>query len=551
MSEETLNILVVDDDEAILEVFKDFLPRAGTYSILTARDGTEALEILADSKIDFCFTDINMPGMDGIEFAKKIHEIDNTIPVVVMTGYPSTDTAIATLKHGVMDFLVKPFHVNEIELTIKKALEQKALLIENMLLKEEIKKTEHIALLNKELANRVSDLKILNMILRKVDWVTSSSGLFDLVVKLSADITSCDEVHFHVLDETLGRRPIPVASFYREPESGGSDVADKQADQACLSGEKNGGVVDLVAKKISEGLPLLVDGGYDKALSDANICSLVAIPFQIRKKMFGMLAAIARNGSKPFTEKDLYYLNFLAERATFVIENIALYENIYENLFSTLYAFVEAIEAKDPYTKQHSSRVTELAMRIGKEMGCSDEQIELLNFSGHLHDIGKIGIPDNILLKPGPLTSLEYEAIKKHPLIGANIVGHLGLLTGEQEIILHHHERWDGKGYPDSLKGESIPFLSRILAVADVYDAMASDRAYRKRLSDEVVLETIRQNAGTQFDGEVVKAFLGLCEKGKLPHKHDAAPSDTVRNESRLDLKPSHKLYHTSGRKHP
>ncbi len=545
---EPLNILVVDDDEIILEVFKDFFHRIGTYSILTARDGTEAVEILKRRKVDFCFTDLNMPGMDGVEFAKKIHERDNTIPVVVMTGYPSTDNAIATLKHGVVDFLVKPFHIGDIELTIRRALEQKALFVENMLLKEEIKKKEDIARLNEELSSRVADLKILNTILQKVDWVTSSSDIFDLIVKLSADITNCDEVHFHVVDQTLGR-PIPIASFYKEPESNRS--AGLQADQACPARKSNSCVAEVLAKKIPEGGPLLVDGSYDKTLSDANIRSLVAIPFKIRKKLFGMLVAIVRNGpvchpgkgrSMPFTEKDLYYLNFLAERATFVIENVALYENIYENLFSTLYAFVEAIEARDPYTKQHSSRVTELALSIGKEMGCSDEQLDSLNFSGHLHDIGKLGIPDSILLKPGPLTEQEFEAIKKHPVIGANIVGHLGLLTAEQKIILHHHERWDGKGYPDGLKGESVPFLSRILAVADVYDAMASDRAYRKRLADEVVLETIRQNSGTQFDGEVVEAFLALYEKGKLPCKHDAVSSDTVRNKSRLDLKVPDKL---------
>ena len=111
-----------------------------------------------------------------------------------------------------------------------------------------------------------------------------------------------------------------------------------------------------------------------------------------------------------------------------------------------------------------------------------------------------------------------------------------------RDIALYHHERWDGKGYPDGLKGESVPFLSRILAVADVYDAMASDRAYRKRLADEVVLETIRQNSGTQFDEKVVEAFLALCEKGKFPRNHDAVSSDTVRNKSRLDLKVPHKL---------
>jgi len=538
---EPLNILVVDDDEVILQVFKDFLHGRGAYSILTARDGTEALKILGHSKVDFCFTDLNMPGMDGIEFTREIHELDNTIPVVVMTGYPSTDNTIATLKHGVVDFLVKPFHIGEIEMTIKRALEKKALFVENMLLKEEVKGKERIARINEELCNKVGDLKILNMILQKVDWITSSSDLFDLIVKLSADITNCNEVHFHVLDETLGG-PIPIASFHRAPKLGRSAGTDRQADQVCLVRESNSCVAQAIAKKISQGVPLLIDGGYDRAFSNANIRSLVAIPFKIRKKLFGMLTAIVRNGSKPFTERDLYYLNFLAERATFVIENVALYENIYENLFATLYAFVEAIEARDPYTKQHSSRVTELAVSIGKEMRCSDEQLDLLCFSGHLHDIGKVGVPDSILLKPGPLTMQEFEAIKKHPVIGANIVGHLGLLTGEQKIILHHHERWDGGGYPDGLKGESIPFLSRILAVADTYDAMASDRAYRKKLTDEVVLRTIRQRAAAQFDREVVEAFLALCEKGELGRKHDAVSCNTAYNESRLDLKIPHRL---------
>jgi HD-GYP domain-containing protein (c-di-GMP phosphodiesterase class II) len=350
------------------------------------------------------------------------------------------------------------------------------------------------------------------MIMQKVDWTTSSADLFDLVVKVSADITGCDEVHFDILDEALGK-PMSIASFHRQSQS--ISVKGTGADEKKnLISRTNGQVAAVLAKKVSEGIPLLIDGGHDQVLSDAGISSVIVIPLKIRKRLFGMLIALAKNGSDSFTEKDLYHLNFLTERATFVIENVALYENIYDNLFATLYAFVEAIEARDPYTKQHSSRVTEIAVNIGKAMGCSEEQLDLLNFSGQLHDIGKLGIPDNILLKPGPLSGHEFEEIKKHPVIGANIVGHLGLLTGEQRIILHHHERWDGRGYPDGLKGNSIPFLARILAVADVYDAMASDRAYRRKLSDEVVLETIQQGAGSQFDGEVVGAFMSLGEKG-------------------------------------
>jgi HD-GYP domain-containing protein (c-di-GMP phosphodiesterase class II) len=203
-------------------------------------------------------------------------------------------------------------------------------------------------------------------------------------------------------------------------------------------------------------------------------------------------------------------------KTSFSIENMALYENIYENLFSTLYAFVEMIEARDPYTKQHSASVSGYAVSIARENGCSPEEIAKLDISGNLHDIGKIGIPDSILLKPGQLTDDEYEIIKKHPVIGSNIIGHLGMWTDEQGIIRHHHERFDGTGYPDGLKGEEIPLLARILSVADVYDALITDRSYRQRMSNKVAAEMIKENAGSQFDPKIVDIFSTLYSKGLL-----------------------------------
>ncbi len=198
------------------------------------------------------------------------------------------------------------------------------------------------------------------------------------------------------------------------------------------------------------------------------------------------------------------------------MENLALYENIYSNLFATLYAFVEAIEVRDPYTKQHSAMVSSYAMTIAKAYGCSQEEIDKLYVAGNLHDIGKIGMPDNILLKPGSLTEEEKTIIKKHPLIGSNIIGHLGMWTEEQRIIRHHHERIDGKGYPDGLKGKEIPFLSRVLSVADVFDALTTDRAYRQKMPDDVAVNIIKENDGSQFDSEIVAVFVDLYNKGKL-----------------------------------
>jgi len=159
-------------------------------------------------------------------------------------------------------------------------------------------------------------------------------------------------------------------------------------------------------------------------------------------------------------------------------------------------------------------------MSIARENGCSQEEIAKLDISGNLHDIGKIGIPDSILLKQGKLNDDEYEIIKKHPVIGSNIIGHLGMWTDEQDIIRHHHERFDGKGYPDRLKGEEIPLLARILSVADVYDALTTDRSYRQKMSNKVAAEMIKENSGTQFDPEIVDIFFHLYSKGLLPAQH-------------------------------
>ncbi len=502
-----MKILVVDDDEKILELFKDFFDAEG-HSVLSARDGVEAMELCHQNKVDFCFTDLCMPRMDGIEFARRIQALDNTIPVVVMTGYPSTDNAIATLRNGVIDFLVKPFKIQEIERVIQNSLGRRELFVEKMLLKEKSSGKRRLARLDQELFEKGNDLDTLNVILERVDWITSSADLFDLIVRLCARITSSDEAHFFTVDDTAGR-PTPIASFCADGNGG------RHHSRTCFE------IENVLADRRPYDTPLLMTGGDDDGLLRGGIRSLIAMPFKIREKVFGVLAAVVKGGSVDFTEKDLYYLSFMAKRAGSAIENLALYENLHQNLFATLYALVEAIEARDPYTKRHSSRVSKLALSIGKEMGCSNDELDLLNFSGNLHDIGKIGIRDSILLKPGPLTEQELAVIKEHPVIGANIIGHVGLLCEEQKIIRHHHEQWDGKGYPDGLKGESVPFLSRILSVADIYDAMASNRAYRKKIPEKVILDVIGQDAGSKFDEDVVRGFVNVYERGDITSNED------------------------------
>jgi len=241
-----------------------------------------------------------------------------------------------------------------------------------------------------------------------------------------------------------------------------------------------------------------------------HVRSFMGIPLKIRDKVFGVLVAVKTKNNPLFTEKDLYYLSFMVHQAAYMVENIALYDNLYENLFSTLSALVKAVEARDAYTKEHSSRVKDTAILLAKAYGCSKEEINVLDFAGRLHDIGKIGIRDDILLKTGRLTDVEFEKIKEHPLIGENIIGQLGLWEREKKIVRHHHERMDGSGYPDGLKGEDIPLLSRILSVADVYDALMSTRAYRKEMPKAEALKIISSGKGSQFDPRIVDLFFTL-----------------------------------------
>ena len=483
-----LKIVVVDDEETIRDIFKEYLEAITHNRVLTAGNGLEALEIIKREEIDCCFTDLSMPTMDGIELARRIHLYDNTIPVVVMTGYPSMGNAIETLKNGVVDFLTKPIKMEQLPLIIERVMREKSLFVDNILLKEETKKNEKLIEINQELQQKIREVETLNLILQKLDQATTSRDLFNILVNLSGELTVCDETHFCIF--TQGPTDyVVITSFYRDKDNNGTEAK-------CIE--------DNILKKVAyDGMPLLIRGNNGNG-------SIMAIPLKIRSKVFGILISLVKDNRCYFTEKDLYFLNFLAEKASFLIENLALYENIYENLFSTLYAFVETIEARDPYTKQHSTRVSGYALSIAKAMGCSQEEIDVLNISGNLHDIGKIGIPDSILLKPGRLTDGEYEVIKKHPVIGANIIGHFGMWADEQKIIRHHHERWDGNGYPDCLESEEIPFLSRILSVADAYDAMTSDRSYRNKLSDDVAAKIVKENAGGQFDPKIVDIFLKL-----------------------------------------
>jgi HD-GYP domain-containing protein (c-di-GMP phosphodiesterase class II) len=174
----------------------------------------------------------------------------------------------------------------------------------------------------------------------------------------------------------------------------------------------------------------------------------------------------------------------------------------------------EVIEARDPYARGHSARVARMAHAVGVQLGCGEDRLALLDLGGALHDVGKLAVSETILTKPGPLTDVEMAEVKAHPEIGARLVSLERPLLPALPGVLYHHERWDGGGYPSGLAGEEVPFEARILAVADSFDAMTSDRPYRSALQVERAIEEVDRCAGSQFDPEVAVAFLAVWESG-------------------------------------
>jgi putative nucleotidyltransferase with HDIG domain len=512
-------ILFVDDEETILNVASEFFQRRG-YQTLTAKSGEEALDLLKTESVDCCFTDINMPEMNGLDLAEEIRRTDNTLPVIVMTGFPSIENAIQTIKNGVVDFLIKPVNMKQMEFSVRRVMEQRRLLAENVLLKQEVEGKSRLQKLNQELVLKVEELHVLNRIMSSFSAISSTTDVFKRSVDMGIEIVPADETMFYVINESV-KQPIEVASAKNgkhHPIPGALGRADSSFEALTEPGTDPDASVPahMLMEVAADSIPLLItENTRSNGLPDF-ILSAMLVPVKIRGKVFGVLMASVKQGDKRFTEKDLYYLSFMTQSAAHAIENLALYENIYQNLFATLYAFVNALEARDLYTRQHSSRVTGISLILGKELGCTSEQLDILNFAGHLHDIGKIGIRDDILLKPGRLTTEEFEKIKEHPVIGANILEQLGLWDNERMIIRCHHERFDGTGYPDGLKQTQIPFLARILSVADVYDAIASDRSYRKKMEENVILKIMTEGSGTQFDPDIITAFLKAYEEGLI-----------------------------------
>lgn len=479
-------ILIIDDEDSIRQLCSAVLT-SNDYLVRSASNGIEALKMVGSEPFDLILTDIKMPGMNGLQLIISIRGVDAEIPIVVITGHGTVETAIESLKLGVQGFLMKPFTIKELKDSVHDAFTKSRLMKENIRLRALMPLFETT-----------------KMLMTQIDL----DQLLDTIVDTAMKDTRADRGSLMLLDEKRGELRI-AASYGLTPELIGS------------SREKIGeGISGWVAEK---GKPLLIsnDSSLDPALSesmrDGGITSALCVPLIIKEKVIGVLNLSKTKAEGQFTNADQEMLSVLCGQAAIAIENARLYMRLEDSYLSTIIALSAAVEARDSYTVGHMHHISEYSTAIAKELGLSNEEIADIRIAGLLHDLGKIGIPDNILLKPGKLSKAEYDIMKSHPTVGVRIIESIESLKNSSVIIGSHQEQYDGTGYPKGQKGAEIPLGARILAVADAFDAMTTTRPYRKALSYKEAFEEIKRCSGTQFDPEVVKHFTKvLKDRGLL-----------------------------------
>ena len=489
-------IIVVDDEPAVRELLVDILSDEG-YALESSAAADDALEKMHAQQFDLLLTDIRLPGMDGIELILEATRILPDIVPIVITGNATLDTARAAVKGGAFDYVLKPFDIAEVRVAVAGALGRKRLLDENA---------------------RLRELGELFMISETINSLRDEKALLEFVLKSALAKVGATRGSIMLRD--------PDADILRIAVSAGLRDELKDSVEVKL-GE---GISGWVAK---QGKPLLVaDVEQDAQFKDVSLKlpdkSFVSVPIETRddeglslpvkssKQVLGVININKKLNGQPFTASDLKILSILANQAAVSLDNTRLFASLQDAYLMTIRSLVLALEAKDAYTHGHSQRVTGICVRVGAELGLNGEDLDCLRTAATLHDIGKIAIPETVLNKPGPLNDAEWEVVRRHPVAGCEVLAPVTFLTPAMPIIKHHHERQDGKGYPDGICTDTLSKSIRTIIVADAYDAMASDRAYRSARTDEEIQSQLTANSGTQFDPEVVAIMLELHRKGEL-----------------------------------
>ena len=354
-----------------------------------------------------------------------------------------------------------------------------------------------------ELKKSKDQLAILYRISQAISSTLDIKDILKMILKFSVKISGANRGSVMLLDEKKNIFSIKAAY----------NLSEKMIREITFTKDEN--TIGWVVKNKK---PLYIRNlEKDKRFSkkeaiNYKIIQLLMVPIIIDGEVKGVIN-LDNIGKIRFSRDIINLLRSFSEQAAVALHNAQLYQKIQDSYFEIVKALAQAIEAKDPYTHGHSARVMEYSLQIAQKLNLSEEEIKSLKYAAILHDIGKIGVRGYILNNPNGLTIEEYEEVKKHPAIGENIIQPIELLQPIRPLIRHHHEWYNGKGYPDGLSGENIPLGARILTVADAYDAMRSDRPYRKALSEEKAIQELKDGSGRQFDPQIVEVFLEILKQ--------------------------------------
>jgi len=451
-------ILVIDDDESIRNLCGEIL--AGEeYDVVLSPGGKEGLEMFGRGDLNLVLVDIHMSELDGFEVVRRIREKDRDIPVIAMTGFGTVDNAVNALKLGASDFIPKPFDLESFLQKIRKNLEIGAL------------------------AREVSKLKMVETILelnRAIVALTSIDVLLERVVSTLYSTFKLDGIGIYLAGEDRG-------NFILRKKKKREGAKDKF--RVSFREEEVSYVFETKKIKMED--------------------SQLMVPLLGKERNIGFITMIFSSGYD-VKEAEIKFLEAFAMQVSIGMDNASFFMAVRDSYLNAISSLVNSLEAKDAYTKGHSEQVAYYAVLLGKHMNLDARELEILQNAAYLHDLGKLGIKDSVLLKPGSLEKEELELIRKHPEITVKILEPLGLKKEEIEACFYHHEKVDGSGYPRGLSGTEIPLLAKILSVADAYSAMISMRPYRSSMTSEQAVAELEKWSGSQFDAGVVNAFVSM-----------------------------------------
>lgn len=482
-------ILIVDDEEGIINSMKVMLTRSGYFSVGIS-DPIEAIKRLQTENFDMLILDYIMSPIHGDEVVARIREFNKDIYILLLTGHKDLAPPLETIKAlDIQGYCEKGDRFDQLLLLIESGIKSISQIRTIRQFKDGLNRILFTV-------PKIYQLQPIDAILEEI-----LEGLMPLVNSKDAFILvdDCNSNQGEIIYKGVGEYKIPVNTLINMLSPELMEKIGFSRENKVKVKLDHGLILPLLGENNSSiGVIYIESNNFDEGLKLLEIYSTQAATSIINAFLHSLINMKKEELDKTYMELKKRYID-------------------------TIEALRLTVDAKDYYTRGHSDRVSYYASKIGEAFDLSPDEIELLKVGGVFHDIGKIGTADDILFKVEKLDFDEYEEIKKHPLKGAYILSAISMFKDVVPLVKYHHERFDGKGYPEGLKGEEIPLLARILSVADAFDAMTSDRKYRSKLNLGEAINQFKLNSGTQFDPVVVEKLLILLKNYELMQKDIAA----------------------------